>query len=96
MDKIQEVFTGHIIVKSFFVGSKSDGFNTYIFTDRLKHYKLVREGVYGPADDFFLKYNKKYVQVTGFLFQDRILTVIDIAELEDPFKKVQNNEEGNG
>ena len=95
MDKIQEIFTGHIIVKSFFVGSKSDGFNTYLFTDKLKHYKLGREGVYGPTDDFFFKYNKKYVQVTGFLFQDKNLKVIDIVEMEDPSEKAPDHVESN-
>ena len=87
MEKVQEIFTGHVIIKSFFVGSKSDGNIAYLFTDKLKHYKLARKGTYGPTDDFFYKFNKKYVQVAGSLFQDRILTVSNISELEDPFKK---------
>jgi hypothetical protein len=90
MDKIEEVFIGHIIIKSIFVGSKSDGYIAYLFTDKFKHYKLSREGMYDPSDDFFYKYNKKYVQATGYLFQDKKLTVIDISELEDPFEKAQN------
>jgi hypothetical protein len=85
MEKIQEIFIGHIVMKSNFSGSKSDGFLAYIFTDNLKNYKLAREGIYGPKDEFFYVHNKKYVEVSGYLFKDKILMVSEINEIKDPF-----------
>lgn len=93
MEKIVEIFTGHLIIKSFFVGSKSDGYIAYLFTDKLNHYKLGREGAYGTDDDYFFGFNKKYVQVTGYLFQDKILMVSDVAEIEDPIENRPNLDE---
>lgn len=94
MEKAQEIFIGHVIIKACFSGSKSDGYIAYLFTDKLKHYKLAREGVYGPSDDFFYRFSKKYVQITGSLFQDRILTISEVHEMTDPFEREQSIEEG--
>ncbi len=97
MEKEQEIFTGHVIIKGCFAGSKSDGYIAYLFTDKLKIYKLARKGVFGPSDDFFYGFSKKYVQVTGHLFQDRILTISEVIEMEDPFERGQipEGESGN-
>ena len=75
-------FFGVILVKKLNVGSKSEGFYSYLILDSMdKIFKLYRKDTYAVNDNFLMEFDRKNVRVFGEVQQETWLMVEKIEEL---------------
>ena len=79
------VFTGILLTQGLFGGSKSDGYKSYLLTDKRKVYALTRENHFELDDAFFYPFHKLNVIVEGELEKDYFLYVTDIKIAQGTF-----------
>lgn len=79
-----ESYTGVILVKQQNVGSKSEGFYTYLVSERMDTiYRLYRKDVYSANDSYLMSFDRKDVSVYGEVQQETWLMVESIEELNE-------------
>jgi len=77
-----ETYTGTVLVKKQNIGSKSEGFYTFLISEQMDAiYRLYQKDVFNMNDEFLMSFDRKDVKIIGEIQQDKWLMVNSIEEL---------------